>query len=184
MDHDFPRMSDDIFSPGPLRYPMKSGTVRRNQHMLPHSHGEHKRWIVTYNFPCQVNPIKVSQMKSISFLVVLSIFASLSLSGCARNRIIIDRQGVDMAAYDHDLAECRAYANESGGTGAEAAKGAVGGAVIGGAIGAAVGNGGTAEKLGGAGAVVGAVRGARKSRAEKLQIVKNCLSGRGYKVLN
>ncbi|MGA7593976.1 MAG: hypothetical protein WCA64_02165 [Gallionella sp.] len=123
-------------------------------------------------------------MKSIYSLAALSILLSLSLAGCARNRIIIDKQGVDMAAYDRDLAECRAYANESGGTGAEAAKGAVGGVVIGGAIGAAVGNGRTAEKLGGAGAVVGAARGARRSRAEKLKIVKNCLSGRGYKVLN
>ena len=123
-------------------------------------------------------------MKSISFLVVLSILFSLSLAGCAHNRIIIDQKGVDMAAYDQDLAECRAYAEESEGTGAEAAKGAVGGAIIGGAIGAAVGTGRTAERLGGAVAVIGAARGARKSRAEKLKIVKTCLSGRGYKVLN
>jgi outer membrane lipoprotein SlyB len=123
-------------------------------------------------------------MKSISFLVVLSILFSLSLAGCARNRIIIDKKGVDMAAYDQDLAECRAYAEESGGAGAEAAKGAVGGAVIGGAIGAVVGTERTAEKLGGAGAITGAVRGAARSRAEKLHIVKTCLSGRGYKVLN
>lgn len=123
-------------------------------------------------------------MKSISFPAVLSILLSMSLTGCAHNRIIIDQKGVDMSAYNRDLAECRAYANESEGTGAEAAKGAVGGAVIGGAIGAVVGTGRTAEKLGGAGAIVGAARGARKSRAEKLKIVKTCLSGRGYKVLN
>ena len=123
-------------------------------------------------------------MKSVSLLAVLPVLFSLSLAGCAHNRIIIDQKGVDMAAYNQDLAECRAYAEESGGAGTEAAKGAVGGAVVGGAIGAAVGNGRTAERLGGAGAVIGAVRGARKSRAEKLKIVKTCLSGRGYKVLN
>jgi len=123
-------------------------------------------------------------MKMYPSLVILSMLISLSLAGCARDRIIIDKKGVDMAAYDQDLAECRAYAEESEGAGAEAAKGAVGGAVVGGAIGAVVGNGRTAEKLGGVGAITGAVRGAARSRAEKLKIVKTCLSGRGYKVLN
>lgn len=123
-------------------------------------------------------------MKSISFLVVISVLFSLSLAGCARNQIIIDRKDVDMAAYNQDLAECRAYAEETSGVGAEAAKGAIGGAVIGGAIGAVVGTGRTAEKLGGVGAITGGVRGAAASKAEKLKIVKNCLSGRGYKVLN
>jgi outer membrane lipoprotein SlyB len=123
-------------------------------------------------------------MKSISLIVVLSVIFSLSLAGCARNRIVIDRKGVDMAAYNRDLAECRTYAEETSGVGAEAVKGALGGALVGGAIGAAVGTGRTAEKLGGAGAVTGAVRGAAASKAEKLQIVKKCLSGRGYKVLN
>jgi len=123
-------------------------------------------------------------MKSITFLIVMSVVFSLSLAGCARNRIVIDRKGVDMAAYNHDLAECRTYAEETGGVGGEAVKGAIGGAIIGGAIGAAVGTGRTAEKLGGAGAVTGAVRGASASKAEKLKIVKTCLSGRGYKVLN
>jgi len=123
-------------------------------------------------------------MRPLSILLVLSIVFSLFLSGCARHRIIIDKKDVDMAAYEHDLAECRSYAEESGGVGAAAVKGAVSGAVVGGAVGAAVGNGRTAEKLGGAGAVVGAVHGAERSKEEKLHIVKTCLSERGYKVLN
>ena len=123
-------------------------------------------------------------MKPISFFVVIPVVFSLFLAGCARNRIIIDTKNVDMAAYDRDLAECRAYAEETGSVGAAAAKGAVGGAVVGGAVGAVVGNGRTAEKLGGAGAVIGAVRGAARSKKEKLRIVKTCLSERGYKVLN
>jgi outer membrane lipoprotein SlyB len=123
-------------------------------------------------------------MKPISFFVVISVMFSLTLAGCARNRIIIDRKDVDMAAYNQDLAECRAYAEETGSVGAEAAKGAIGGAVVGGAIGAVVGTGRTAEKLGGVGAITGGVRGAAATRAEKLKIVKTCLTGRGYKVLN
>jgi outer membrane lipoprotein SlyB len=123
-------------------------------------------------------------MKPVSYPVVLSILISLSLAGCASDKIIIDKKGVDMAAYDQDLAECRAYAEESEGVGAEAAKGSAVGAVIGGAIGAVVGTGKTAAKLGGVGAITGGVRGASKGKAEKLHIVKTCLSGRGYKVLN
>ena len=123
-------------------------------------------------------------MKPGSIFAIAAIALSLLLAGCAHNKIIIDKKGVDMAAYDHDLAECRAYAEEADSTGAEAAKGAVGGAIVGGAIGAILGNEKTAAKLGGVGAVSGAARGASRGRAEKLHIVKTCLRGRGYKVLN
>ncbi len=123
-------------------------------------------------------------MKPVSFLIIFSVVISLTLAGCARNQIVIDRQYVDMAAYERDLAECRLYAEETGSVGAEAAKGAVGGALVGGAIGAVVGNSRTAGKLGGVGAITGGVRGGAKSRAEKNKIVKRCLSGRGYRVLN
>jgi len=123
-------------------------------------------------------------MKPNSFLVVISVVISLTLAGCARNQVVIDKQYVDMTAYNHDLEECRSYAEETGGVAGEAAKGAVGGAVVGGAIGAIIGNSRTAGKLGGVGAVTGAVRGGSKSKAEKLKIVKRCLSGRGYRVLN
>jgi outer membrane lipoprotein SlyB len=121
-------------------------------------------------------------MKPISVFVVVSVV--ISLSGCARDRIVIDKQYVDMYAYERDLAECRTYAEETDSVGAEAAKGAAGGAVVGAAIGAVLGNSRTAEKLGGVGAITGTLRGAKRSKAEKLQIVKNCLSGRGYRVLN
>ena len=123
-------------------------------------------------------------MKPISLLMVMSTVLTLFLAGCANNRIVIDKKNTDMAAYDRDLVECRSYAEETGGVGAGAAKGAIGGAIVGGAIGAVLGNRRTAEKLGGAAAVSGAVHGAANSKAEKLRIVKTCLAGRGYKVLN
>ena len=124
-------------------------------------------------------------MKPSLLLLLLSCVIMLSLSGCANtNRIVIDKKNTDMAAYERDLAECRGYADEAGGTGAAAAKGAVSGAIIGGAIGAVLGNKRTAEKLGGAAAISGAAHGARRGKEEKIQIVKNCLRGRGYRVLN
>jgi uncharacterized protein YcfJ len=109
--------------------------------------------------------------------------AALFLAGCSSQRIIIDRQGVDMSMYDRDLAECRRYAAEVP-AGEEVAKGAVGGAVIGGVLGAIVGDSRTASRVAGAGAVTGGVRGGSKAGNEKDRVVKNCLRNRGYQVLN
>jgi outer membrane lipoprotein SlyB len=130
------------------------------------------------------NRIEEQFMKPIPASVVVSIVISLSLAGCASNKIVIDKKGVDMVAYDNDLAECRAYAEETDSVGAEATKGAAAGAVVGAAIGAVLGNGNTAAKGAGVGAISGSLHGAQRSNAEKLKIVKTCLRGRGYKVLN
>lgn len=105
------------------------------------------------------------------------------LAGCASHKIIIDKEGVDMSKYEQDLSTCREYADEVS-TGEEAGKGAVGGAVIGGAVGAILGGRRGAETLGGVGAVTGAARGGAHGEREKDQVVKNCLRGRGYRVLN
>jgi outer membrane lipoprotein SlyB len=107
----------------------------------------------------------------------------LLLAGCASHKIIIDKEGVDMAKYERDLAACREYAEEVP-SGEEVGKGAVGGAVIGGAVGAILGGRRGAETLGGVGAVTGAARGGGRAEREKEQVVKNCLRGRGYRVLN
>jgi outer membrane lipoprotein SlyB len=118
-------------------------------------------------------------MKPVYFLIT-----AMLLSGCASNRIIIDRQqGTDMSMYQSDLAECKRYAEQVP-KGTEVAKGAVGGAVIGGVIGAIVGDSKTASKVAGAGAVTGGVRGGGKAENEKDRVIKNCLRNRGYKILN
>ena len=111
------------------------------------------------------------------------------MTGCAGNRTfvdepIIDRKGVDMSRYYADKAECEVYANEVR-TGEKVARGAVGGAVVGGAIGAIISRGSnSAERGAGVGAVSGGVRGAQEGIRETEQVVKQCLRGRGYKVLN
>ncbi|MBB3167925.1 glycine zipper family protein [Simiduia aestuariiviva] len=107
----------------------------------------------------------------------------LALSGCARNKPIVDTQGIDMVQYRQDLGECRAYAQEVN-TGGKVAGGAAAGAVVGGAIGAVLNGTKGAQRGAGAGAVTGAARGAASGRQEKQQVVKNCLRGRGYRVLN
>jgi len=108
----------------------------------------------------------------------------LTLTACtATDEIIVDRKGIDPARYQQDLAQCREYATEVK-TGEKVVRGTVSGAVIGGLAGAAVGNSDTAQRGAGVGAVGGGAKGAARGEREELQVVKNCLRGRGYRVLN
>lgn len=117
-------------------------------------------------------------MKLIYLLLI-----TLAVPGCASQKVIIDKEGVDMSKYEQDLETCKQYAEEVE-TGSEVAKGAAGGAVIGGAVGAILGGRRSAEKLAGVGAVTGAARGGSGASSSKSQVTKNCLRGRGYRVLN
>ena len=96
---------------------------------------------------------------------------------------IIDTQGVDMSAYEQDLADCRAY-GEQVQVAQRTAGGAATGAVVGGIFGAVVGNRQTARTTAGAGGVTGGVGGASSGLGERRQAIRNCLIGRGYRVLN
>ena len=110
--------------------------------------------------------------------------SALLLAACAStDRVIVDKQNVDEAQYQQDLSDCRAIADQVG-TGRDAAGGAVGGALIGGVLGAIFGNSGTAGRMAGGGAVVGAAGKAGDAQQEKEQVLKNCMRGRGYRVLN
>ena len=110
--------------------------------------------------------------------------SALLLAACAStDRVIVDKQNVDEAQYQQDLSDCRAIADQVG-TGRDAAEGAVGGALIGGVLGAIFGNSGTAGRMAGGGAVVGAAGKAVDAQQEKEQVLKNCMRGRGYRVLN
>ena len=116
---------------------------------------------------------------------ILPILLPFLLLGCRAtdDRPIVDMQGVSIAQYNADLADCQAYADEVE-AGRQVARGAVGGAVIGGAVGAIVGNSDVAQRTAGAGAVVGGSRGAQGAMIERERVVRNCLRGRGYRVLN
>lgn len=108
----------------------------------------------------------------------------LVLAACTTtDEIIIDRKGVDPAAYNADLAECREYAAEVK-TGEKGARGAASGAVVGGAVGAIFGGAEGAARGAGAGAVTGGARGLGEGERDEVEVVKRCLRGRGYKVLN
>lgn len=116
-------------------------------------------------------------MKTI--LLPLTVLALAACSGTTGP--IVDTKGVDMTRYQQDLAECETYAGQVS-TGTAVGKGAAGGAAVGAAIGAIAG--GSAGKGAGIGAVTGGAESARISDREKADVVRNCLRGRGYRVLN
>ena len=100
-----------------------------------------------------------------------------------RQRIEVPRLVAAMGhggSYEQDLAECREYSKEVQ-TGKKVATGAASGAVVGGLIGAITGDPG---KAAGVGAVGGGARGANEGAKDEVQVVKNCLRGRGYRILN
>lgn len=115
-----------------------------------------------------------------------SLLLTVVLFGCATsgaNRVIIDTRGVDMEQYHDDLMECSDFATQVP-VAKEAAKHAGAGAAVGSAVGAIFAGGEGAAKGGGAGAVTGAYRGTAAAKREQSRVIKNCLRGRGYRVLN
>ncbi len=112
---------------------------------------------------------------------ILLTLISIAVASCtAHPEPIIDTKGVDMVRYESDMADCEAYGDqiqiEKG-----VAKGAAAGAAIGTATGAISGHAGEGA---GYGAIYGAADSARLNDREKQRVVKNCMRGRGYRVLN
>ena len=111
----------------------------------------------------------------------LCTFLAVILSGCAAHPDpIVDTRGVDMARYEQDLAECKTFAKQIR-TEVGAAKGAASGAAVGAAAGAISGN---AADGAGYGAIAGGSKSAVLNERERQNVVKNCMAGRGYRVLN
>ena len=112
---------------------------------------------------------------------IIAIATAASLAGCATYRPVVDMKGVDPASYEADLAECQRYATER-----DPASQAVAGAVIGALFGALVGAAtGTSRNYGASvGAVSGVGAGAAHGIDSQINIVRRCMAGRGYQVLN
>lgn len=106
-----------------------------------------------------------------------------SIEDVTGNKPIIDTKGVNLSRYEGDLTECQAYADEVQ-IARKAAAGTVSGAVIGGLLGAVWGNSDTAQRSAGVGAVGGGSKGVIQGVRERDRVIKRCLMGRGYRVLN
>lgn len=120
----------------------------------------------------------------------VSLVIGIFLTGCASghrygapDKIVVDTRGVDPYAYEVDLADCKEYAAQVE-VSELTLEGAAEGAVVGAVLGAVLGNHETVERSAGAGAVLGGVKSNKRARYEQDRIVKRCLKGRGYKVLN
>lgn len=122
-------------------------------------------------------------MRKLLLTTALAAVTAFSV-GCASRKVIADKQGMDEAKYQQDLAQCNTYADEVG-VGEEAAKGAGAGAILGGAVIAILGgDAGAIARTAGVGAVVGGAKGGNKGKQEESTVVKNCMRQRGYKILN
>lgn len=116
-------------------------------------------------------------------------FLALTLTACKAtddllgNQPIVDMQGVNVIAYESDLSDCRVYADEVQ-VGRQTAVGTVAGAAVGSVFGAIIGDSGTAQRGAGVGAVTGGMRGVGNGLSEREQVIRRCLMGRGYRVLN
>ena len=121
------------------------------------------------------------------FLRIILIF--ILFSGCVSSdglpptRVITDLDGVDFSKYEKDLYQCRRYAAQID-VGGDALAGLVAGALFGAVVGSAVGDRDTAKQGAKIGAVAGMTGEAADSSLEQETVIRNCLLGRGYKVLN
>lgn len=114
------------------------------------------------------------------------------LSGCAvegyqsGTRVVVDWSQIDDTnKYYQDRSQCRAISEQVAGAGQSAAAGAVGGALFGALVGVLIGDAGEFALQGaGLGAVSGAAGGAGRGATNRDAVMKNCLRGRGYDVLN
>lgn len=116
-------------------------------------------------------------------LLFLSLTACANVEEITGNNPIIDTKGVNMAQFDLDLSDCQTFADEVA-MAQKTATGAVAGAVVGGVFGAVIGNSRVAQRGAGVGAVGGGARGVGDGLRERERVIKNCLAGRGYRVLN
>ena len=104
-----------------------------------------------------------------------------SCAGVASDyRPMIDHSRSGSANYDTDLAQCQTYAGEHAGTG----EGAAVGAVLGGLFMALLAPRGYGNNWAATGMALGGVTGAGDNARTQREIIKSCLRGRGYSVLN
>ena len=122
--------------------------------------------------------------------LVFTVLANLTfLGGCmgASYRPVVDPKGADMANYESNLSECQAIAREQSVAGNAVTGGAFGaaaGAALGAVMGAFPGDPGLGAAIGaGYGGAAGVIQGGASGVEGQEQIVRNCMSGRGYNVL-
>jgi uncharacterized protein YcfJ len=125
----------------------------------------------------QINEGKMKILITTALTVVL-------LGGCATRGAnyvpLVDMKGRSPDMINQDIMECQQYAKQR----LDAAGGAVAGAIIGALIGTALSPRGYRNEMAGYGATAGAISGGAQANETQEVIIKRCLAGRGYNVLN
>jgi outer membrane lipoprotein SlyB len=111
------------------------------------------------------------------------LLAGALVAGCAW-RPMVDPKNTDMARFETDLAECRQIAEQGPGAGGGAAVGAVAGYALGQVVARTTGHANVANEAGRGAAVIGGAKGAGAGAQGKRAVIRNCLAGRGHRVLN
>lgn len=121
-------------------------------------------------------------MKRLSVSVVVM---ALAISGCATRGAnyvpLVDSKNKSQAQISQDTVECQAFARQR----ASAGDGAMVGAIFGALVGVALSPGSRYNGyMAGNGALAGGAAGAAGANETQETIIKRCLVGRGYNVLN
>lgn len=119
---------------------------------------------------------------------LIALAAAALLAGCATapggaNYAPMVDTGQRIGEYSADLAECQQYAKRAAGAGDGAVAGAVGGAIVMGVLSAILGGGGHG-RWAAVGALSGAASGAAAGETNQRDVIRRCMAGRGYSVLN
>ena len=128
-------------------------------------------------------PMKKNSLTALFLILLSGCVANNSSSIFESSKPIIDTQGVNMAQYEIDLEECSIFSEDIS-TGKSIAKGAATGAAVGAVIEAITDDARSRRDAIEVGAVTGGAKSGIRAVREKEQILKRCLRGRGYKVLN
>jgi hypothetical protein len=121
----------------------------------------------------------------LSLICIGIIFLQACASSGSGFSPIVDKKGLDEMAYQRDLLECQGLSQETGATGKTVATQAAGGAAVGALLGLVGGGNKTGiAQTAGIGGVIGGASGAYSGTKEKEMVIRRCLNGRGYRVLN
>lgn len=115
--------------------------------------------------------------------LVIGISVLLGACAGANYRPMVDSRNVDMNKYEGDVRDCQQYASQVAGAGTGAAVGAGIGAILGFALAAAAGRRYDRDATARVGALAGGVSGGAEGEQDQRNVIRRCMAGRGYSVL-
>ena len=120
-------------------------------------------------------------MKAIATIVAVAMLAGCATAPRGAGYVpLVDMQGKNPAQFDRDVAECQVYARKT----LDAMSGALAGAIAVGLLAAILSPRGYRNDGARTGAIVGGVAGGASANDTQESVIKRCMVGRGWNVLN